>query len=804
MGMDFGSGRLQDAMEWADCVAAAAQHLLDGLAAHQAYLESGHQKAIQDALHQGAACLVEAPLPGWPWSRRRRRMRARVSALAARLHALQRQVKAHNPAYEAREMAANADLFTLSHGDPSRTLSRSQQEAIVRDDRWNLIVASAGSGKTATLIHRIAYLLRKGVQPHRILAVTFTHLAAEEMSKRLQDRFGCMDASVSGVQVSTFHALGKKIITKHRGSKPETANDQDLPNSIWATLEREAGTPGPFQDDLLAYLSLPDREPLEEDFASKEDYYRYMQGARHQTLLGEIVKSQGEKQIADFLTLHGIRYAYEEIAEWVPKEPGYGNYRPDFTLKDHPVTIEHWAARDGERVPKSFGWSPERYHAKMAWARRKFTGRVLVETYHDEFRDGKLDQALRKRLAAAGVPLRPLTYRQLVEEVHDFNNLEGALVRLFGKWVQNAKTLGLRATDIPSRLVGKSRRVQAFGRCAQRMLADFDDLLERRRIVTFADMVHDAGALMRRHPAMYQGLYDHILVDEFQDTSPEKLEMLRALLGSKTHLFCVGDDWQSIYGFTGADVGFMNQFEECFGPATRTVLEESHRCPAGIVQAGNQLMQHNLGQIRKQVTSRSKLQDNPVVVAFPDRNYIRAILEDAEKWITEHRKNGTPDAQILVLSRYKAPLKSLEQRLANHRVPASLDGKRGIHLLTIHKAKGKERDHVLLLDASEGRIPSVVEDPSVLEPVRLAPLSRIEEERRLFYVALTRAKRSLRIQTRAGAPSPFIQELDRFVTHVSAVQQVTKDGTTGRPQMGEAEASGPGQSLGSAETPPAV
>jgi DNA helicase-4 len=103
-------------------------------------------------------------------------------------------------------------------------------------------------------------------------------------------------------------------------------------------------------------------------------------------------------------------------------------------------------------------------------------------------------------------------------------------------------------------------------------------------------------------------------------------------------------------------------------------------------------------------------------------------------------------------------------------VAASLDDKRGVPLLTVHKAKGKERDHVLLMDATLGRFPATAEDPSVLEPVRMAPDNRLEEERRLFYVALTRARRSLHIQTRASAMSPFVRELHPFANHVQVPQ----------------------------------
>jgi DNA helicase-4 len=359
-----------------------------------------------------------------------------------------------------------------------------------------------------------------------------------------------------------------------------------------------------------------------------------------------------------------------------------------------------------------------------------------------------------------------MAYRDLVERVYEFHHLEAQVMDLFEKWIKNAKVLGLKPADLSARLAGEPPRTQAFGRCGIRLLEAYEEFLGKNRLVDFSDMIHEAIRHMEPRPQDYGRRYDHVLVDEFQDVSKDKVDLLLQLLTGDAHLFCVGDDWQSIFSFAGSDVKFFREFEACFGPSTTTILPDSFRCPAGVIEAGNRLMAYNKGQIPKQVVPRSTAQAVPEFHALADgEDYRQAVTWHARLWVHSLTDHGTAANDLRVLSRYRAPLAALAAWLRADGIAVreedepDEDARDGVLLQTIHKAKGGQAKHVLVLDVSEGSIPSLVEDPAVLSPVRLAALAPLEEERRLVYVALTRCQESLTLQGCPTRLSRFVQEL---------------------------------------------
>ncbi len=741
--------RLATVLEKALDAQGEAEDLLAEARRNQSYLWASQLRPMRKTLEEAGRQVSKASRSWWiP-----RVARKLTDDLVKALEKLAGNLLEHNSKYEAREVQV-LDAWLAQTG---RTFTHSQKLAVVRDDKANLVVASAGSGKTAVLVHRVAHLVRKGVPPQRILAVTFTRPAAQEMETRLKDDFG-----IEGAVVRTFHSLGNEILRMARNPPPGIFKESDFQHFIRDALNREVQTQGPFLQDLLMYASFPDaREARRDEFPSDRAFYEHMRNQEYVTLRGERVQSLAEKQIADFLTIHGVNYRYEGIADWAPRDSQKGLYRPDFTLTDYGFCIEHWTIRDHQQVPKWYTWTTTQYRAKMDWARNQFKmqGRTLIETYSDEFWDSSLDQVLRERLQAAGVRLQRLTYKQLLTEVRRHHQ-DLRLLDLFERWISNAKARGLTAEDIPQHLKGQHVRTQAFGRCGQRLLEAYERHLQASNLVDFSDMIHEATRYMQAHPETYLKQFDHVLVDEFQDMSQDRIEFLQCLSRGSARLFCVGDDWQAIYSFAGSDVRFILNFESCFGPATITRLEESHRCPRGILEAGNRLMKHNPNQLPKTVKPQSARLDAPQVHPWPDgRDYASDVVWLAWLWVHSKLGHAQPE-DLMVLCRYKLPLERLQQCLQGE-VECSLDGSRGVSLLSVHSAKGRQAEHVLILDASEGRMgfPSQVEDPAVLNPVRLVPMVPVEEERRLFYVALTRAKQSLDIQTCANRPSCFIAEM---------------------------------------------
>lgn len=258
-----------------------------------------------------------------------------------------------------------------------------------------------------------------------------------------------------------------------------------------------------------------------------------------------------------------------------------------------------------------------------------------------------------------------------------------------------------------------------------------------------------------------------VLADEFQDSSRARIRLLKALSDEKNgqvHLCVVGDDWQGINRFAGADISVMTEFEKIFPYASRLTLGTTFRCPQSLCDISSTFIQANPVQIRKTVRTTSTYSNASVLTfGFKDmanaQGHLREQFDLMRRYIEEGRlkPNSGDRIAVLLLGRYRsdAPsqLESWQRRFGD-----VLD----ISFKTIHSSKGLEADYVMLLNVVKGfrGFPSQIEDDPVLQTPMPAPDPYpMAEERRLFYVGLTRAKRQVRIYTSLANPSRFVTEL---------------------------------------------
>jgi DNA helicase-4 len=220
-------------------------------------------------------------------------------------------------------------------------------------------------------------------------------------------------------------------------------------------------------------------------------------------------------------------------------------------------------------------------------------------------------------------------------------------------------------------------------------------------------------------------------------------------------LFCVGDDWQAIYRFAGNDVDLMTRFPEHFGPTRRTDLRQTHRFNDKLLRASSSFVTANPQQLRKDLVA-ARQSDVPavrVVSAVLAKDRIKQIEETlAEIW----REAGGEPITVLLLGRYHFVLDA-------YRVVKPPDPKMGLELASVHQAKGREADYVVVLDVVNGRygFPTEITDDPLLDLV-LAGRSPFPhaEERRLFYVALTRARARTYLLTDDVDRSVFVDEME--------------------------------------------
>ncbi|MFB6183576.1 MAG: UvrD-helicase domain-containing protein [Haloarculaceae archaeon] len=715
--------------------------------------------------------------------------RDRLSALESKVVTVDELVPGYNETFVRRQRDAYRELFT-DIDEAGHSLNEAQQRAVVRNGYLNQVVAGAGTGKTFALVYRVAYLVREGVEPSRIVALTYTTEAAEEMDARLENEFG-----ITNVEVRTIHSFAYKIAQETSADQLTVAQDQDTYNLIDTVLDEVEDGDGEFADHYLQFLYHYDDDFVNEaDFDEKTDYIAERREVSYETLNGETVASEAEKVIADFLFTHRVAYRYESIAEWAETANDKQPYRPDFYLPEYDLYIEHWGVDENGEVAPWFSWSTEEYHQKLHWARRGFERNdpELLDTYDFEHEVGRLEQVLRHRLTEAGVELERMGFDEFVDEVFEYNQKKSDIEDSFKAFIENAKTFDVDHDEIPARLSPGNPRQYHFGQCGRRLLEHYDAYLERNDLLDFDDMIYDAIDAIEADPEAFQRRYDHVLVDEFQDVAMSQIRLIDPFVGPEadTRLFCVGDDWQSIYSFQGSQVSYFIDFEQHFGPPepVQTRLTANYRCPKSVIDASNSLIRNNDDRIEKTVEAHSGRDNQPVLHTldgYRDAEYTRRVGTYAATLVEGFISDGSDPSEIMVLCRYDAGtphVDNLEEELRRREIPydgkndsyrpsdipgegdADFDDEAGVSAFSVHQSKGREAKHVVLLHAVTGPFgfPPDDRDDDLLAPVQDVETNTTAEERRLFYVAMTRATHDLHVVTRAGRESPFVTEVEEF------------------------------------------
>lgn len=649
----------------------------------------------------------------------------------------------------------------------SNPLTPEQRLAVVADEDATLVLAGAGSGKTSVIVAKAAYLIERGIrQPDEILLMAFGKDAASEMAERIEERSG------ANVDALTFHALGYDIIREVEGSAPALAahasDDAQFRVLLRDILIEDVAKRSGLGAVLLQWFSefyWPYKS--EWDFKNKDAYYQYVEEHELRTLKGDLVKSFEEWEIANWLYLNGIAYEYEPVYEHELPENNRRAYTPDFRLTESGVYIEHFGVRksrgpDGaSRLTTAPYIDRERYLADMDWKRQvhRDHGTTLIETFSYEHVEGRLLEGLKEKLAPYA-ELKPVPADQVFDTLSEMGHVDAftqtlcTFLRHFkssGTSIERCRAQGERSADVP--------RSQAFLKIFEPLFVAYQEGLGDR--IDFEDMIIRAAEHVEA--GRYQSPYRHLLVDEFQDISLGRARLLKALKAqhADARIFAVGDDWQSIYRFTGSDIHLMRDFGKEFGgrfagtdDVHRTVdLGRTFRSVDKIALPARRFVLQNPSQIEKTVITAATAETPSIKVAYYDRGYDEGGLREALSQIPDDARGK---ASVLLLGRYH------HLRPKNLNKIASSYGNLSLRFMTVHASKGLEADHVVILRAAADRMgfPSGVVDDPLLDLVLPQPENfSYAEERRLFYVALTRARKSVTILADREKPSSFVREL---------------------------------------------
>ena len=294
---------------------------------------------------------------------------------------------------------------------------------------------------------------------------------------------------------------------------------------------------------------------------------------------------------------------------------------------------------------------------------------------------------------------------------------------------------------------------------------ELSGLLEKHQ-TTFSGLIKLAIRYLRS--GQIKTRFRYIIVDEYQDLSALRQEFLCLLLeSSQANLFAVGDDWQAIYGFSGSRVDFTLNFRRFWGDFSLHRILKTYRFGPTLARLSSSFIMQDHTQIRKQIQSQKEDSSDAVVEICGDSE--RLDLEV----LTHYFESLPRDSSILLLGRFQVDqfrlLHCTQFNLTSNGVEFRPRPDLKIRFLTVHQSKGLEADYVILLNNREAKLgfPAHVKDPPLkTELVKIAEelsldQASVNEERRLFYVALTRAKKQVILLTVDGKESSFIKELRR-------------------------------------------
>ena len=662
------------------------------------------------------------------------------------------QVLAHNEAFVTRELEDMAPFFNgIGHG-----LTQAQRRAVVINEDNNLIQAGAGTGKTETIVARARYLVERGIaKPEEILLLSFNNKAAREMEQRLQK------VGLIGPTVSTLHALGNKVLVQSGQPIRSIVNDSN-PNAcadlVQLAIEGLSANNPKVKKDLVdfnlfwRFAMVPPHE-----FTSMAQYAAHVKAGNQETIAGERVRSREEVLVANYLTSMNVKYVYETV--YRPKTDvklGF-RYLPDFYLPDYDLYLEHFALNKAGQAPNFMGGPKYVANAASKRALHASGGTILIESHSWHLYERDPVAILRSTLMKAGVQLSPHDPADLLAMA---NRREHEKTSELAKFVSQFNSLQKNGNLSPGILENRARTHRESKRCLKflaiqgPLFDEYQRILAEKGAMDFDDMIFAATEVVRSQGL--KGRYTQMLVDEFQDSSRGRAAFLLALRSQVEgcRLFCVGDDWQSIYRFAGSDVTCMTDFARLFGTTKETVLDRTFRFGEVIQSVSSEFITKNPGQSRKQFQAVPTPEPRPIKVIYESGN-----ADGVARVLRQLFDSNTPaGTTVYVLARYNSVINE-------HRIRAyqkSFGSRLSITASSIHKAKGLEADYVIVDKLVGGNMgfPNDREDDALLDLVlgdqEAYPFS---EERRLFYVALTRARLQTYLVTTAGDESDFVKEV---------------------------------------------
>lgn len=588
----------------------------------------------------------------------------------------------------------NAKCFNKIYGKiENNYLDSNQIDSIINNSDNQLVVASAGSGKTTTIIGKVKYLIKTNkALPNEILILSFTSSSSKEMKERIEKEIN------TEIDVYTFHKLGLEIIKKSSLNIPNIYTE-NISSFIINTLYELIKDSNYISNLVNFYISIKNNELI--------------------TLKGENVRYKIEVSIANFLYVNNIKYIYNN-SFYLTDYNVYINYKNNIKLKNN----------------------------------------IIINTKYLNI------QSLINELLKYKVKINPVSNKELLKILKnngfyiEMSSIFETLINLIknnNQTIKNIKKIKLNHND------------KVLLSLLEPIYLRYNEYLKINNLIDFNDMINLSTNCIKENLFIHN--YKYVIVDEYQDISHGRFNLLMSLRNQKFYkLFCVGDDWQSIYRFSGSDISLITNYEKYVGSSYITRIENTYRFSSFIADISSKFIMKNPNQIKKKVNSKLNYKN---AIKIIEKNNYKECLNELEKELLKLENYST----IYILGRYKSDLEILKNNKNFYQEYNYKDkcldiiySKRidlNIKFLTIHSSKGLQSDYVIILNNKNSGMsfPSKITDLSLinllLDNSDDYPYS---EERRLFYVALTRCKKKVFLLSISNNKSIFIKEIEKYIS----------------------------------------
>ena len=705
---------------------------------------------------------------------------------------IEKYIDKKNKEFVDKELKINKEYFDniFKSIDSSIKLDEEQRRAILTEEDYMMIIAGAGSGKTTTMAAKVKYLVEKmNIDPKEILMISYTNKACDELKEKLNFQFKIP------VKIETFHKFGIEIL-KANDEKNYTVMSNSYPIISEYIINELGNNKELMQEFLNFFIYYFDIPTYAMKFKNINEYHNYKRRNDFITLKdridvlnkdiidtriknrisirGEFLKSSEEVMIANFLYLNGIEYDYERSYS---HRTNNTNQKPDFTLyyNEKIYYLEHFGV-DKNGYNKIFGTIQSWKYNKQIMAKRKMHNRfhtILLETYSGS----DLLNELSKTLTNTGIMLNPRSDKEIFDILTTTgkDNYYVRFIYFCMNFISSFKVKGYTKDDFRKLKIESkdNERNILFLNFIEKLYNYYEKKMLISNYIDFEDMISKTYEMLCKIDEKKINLnYKYIIIDEYQDISMQRFNLTKKVSElSDAKVIAVGDDWQAIFAFAGSDVSLFTEFKRLMGYGEELQITHTYRNSQELIDIAGSFVMKNSHQIIKRLKSNKQL-SKPVKIYFYDDTYkiMRHKVDEVNNALKDIFTKYGDNQKVLLVGRYNFDIYHLTNTddfklLDNNKIKSNNFPNMDITFLSAHTSKGLGFDQVIIINTLEGvyGFPSQIKNDEILDLVATKDNTFTDaEERRLFYVALTRTKNNVYLISPITNTSSFVHELLQF------------------------------------------